>query len=427
MDIFDIVREKEKNKNAPLAKRMTPRNMQEYVGQTHILSPNKMLRRSIESDRLTSIILYGPPGTGKTALARIIAQTTEASFEVLNAVTSGVKDIKEVVRKASDDLGMYSKKTILFVDEIHRFNKTQQDALLPHVEVGLITLIGATTENPYIEVNRALLSRSTIYTLLHLKDEEIREILQGALQDKERGYGQLKVVIDEDAMNHLTSMASGDARMALNALELAVLTTPSDSENIIHIDLEVATESIQRRAITYDKKGDNHYDVVSAFIKSMRASKPDAALHYMVRMLDAGEDPRFITRRMMIFAAEDIGLADPPSLEVATHADYALKNLGMPEAYYPLCMACLYLSQARKSNACKIALKRALNDLKNEDIGKIPSFLQDHSFPRPLTDEYQKDDYAYPPDHQYTTKQSYLPVTLEGKKYYDADNIEKKL
>lgn len=418
MDIFDVVRDKEKKKNEPLAKRMSPRNFQEYIGQKHILAEGKMLRRSIDSDQLTSIILYGPPGTGKTALARLIARQTKSDFQVLNAVTSGVKDIKEVVANASDNLGMYSKKTILFVDEIHRFNKSQQDALLPHVEEGLVVLIGATTENPYVEVNRALLSRSTIYTLNRLAQNEIEQVLKGALIDSDRGYGQFSVEITKEALNHLTSMPNGDARMALNALELAVLTTSPNEFGKILIDIDVAVESIQRRAITYDKAGDNHYDVVSAFIKSMRASKPDAALHYMLRMLMAGEDPRYITRRMMIFAAEDIGLMDPQSLNIATSADYALKNLGLPEAYYPLSQACLYLSTAPKSNACKSALKQAMRDIEKEDIGEIPMILQDKNYQKSENGSQEESLYIYPPANDYKTGQEYMPTPLIGRKYY---------
>lgn len=418
MDIFDVVREKEKKKNEPLAKRMSPRNFREYIGQKHILDEGKMLRRAIDSDQLTSIILYGPPGTGKTALSRLIARQTKADFQVLNAVTSGVKDIKEVVANAKDNLGMYSKKTILFIDEIHRFNKSQQDALLPHVEEGLVVLIGATTENPYVEVNRALLSRSTIYSLNRLAQNELKQVLEGALSDPDRGYGQLSVEITQDALNHLTTMPNGDARMALNALELAVLTTSPNGNGTILIDINVAVESIQRRAITYDKAGDNHYDVVSAFIKSMRASKPDAALHYMLRMLMAGEDPRYITRRMMIFAAEDIGLMDPQSLNIATSADYALKNLGLPEAYYPLSQACLYLSTAPKSNACKAALKRAMRDIEKEDIGEIPRFLQDKNYEKPNNGRQEETLYIYPPANDYQTDQEYMPGPLVGKKYY---------
>lgn len=418
MDIFDVVRKNEIKKNQPLAKRMSPRNFDEYIGQKHILSKGKMLRRVIDSDQLTSIILHGPPGTGKTALARLIARQTKADFKVLNAVTSGVKDIKEVVAGARDNLGMYSKKSILFIDEIHRFNKSQQDALLPHVEEGLVVLIGATTENPYVEVNRALLSRSTIYSLNPLSPAELEQVLMGAVLDSERGYGKLDVDITPEAMNHLTTMPNGDARMALNALELAVLTTTPNEKGRIEINIEVAQESIQKRAITYDKAGDNHYDIVSAFIKSMRASKPDAALHYMLRMLKAGEDPRYITRRMMVFAAEDVGLMDPQALNIATAADYALKNLGLPEAYYPLSEACIYLSTAIKSNACKLALKAALQDIEREDIGEVPNYLQDKSFPKPENERKDKNLYIYPPENNYQTDQEYMPDTLVGRKYY---------
>ncbi len=418
MDLFDAIREKEMDKNAPLASRMTPRNFGEYVGQEHILGKDRLLRRCIDTDQLTSIILYGPPGTGKTALARLIAKTTQAQFRTLNAVTSGIKDIKDVILEASDNLGLLSQKTILFIDEIHRFNKTQQDALLPHVEKGLVTLIGATTENPYVEVNRALLSRSTIYRLNPLTPENIHAILLHAMKDKERGYGHVNIQMTSTASNHLCTMCNGDARMALNALELAVLSTKPNQQNIIHIDLPIASESIQRRSIQYDKQGDNHFDVISAFIKSMRASKPDAALHYMIRMIEAGEDPKYITRRMMIFAGEDIGLQDPQAMQIATSCDYALKNLGMPEAYYPLVEACLYLSLAPKSNACKVALGEAKKDILNHDIGDVPLFLQDQSFEKPQTDCQEESLYKYPPDHHYVTDQEYMPKPLIGKVYY---------
>lgn len=424
MDLFDSVRQAEKEKNAPLAKRMTPRTLEEYVGQEHILAPDKMLHRTILSDRLSSLILYGPPGTGKTALARIIAAQTSASFETLNAVSSGIKDIKEVVKKASDDLGLYGQKTILFIDEIHRFNKSQQDALLPHVEEGLLTLIGATTENPYVEVNRALLSRSTIYQLRALRPKDLEKILRRALEDEERGFGRLEVSLDPKALDHLVLTADGDARTALNALELAVLTTPPAKDSVIRIDKKVAEESIQQKTLSYDKKGDNHYDVVSAFIKSMRASKVDASLHYLIRMLEAGEDPRFVCRRMMIFASEDIGMADPQALLIATSADYALKNLGMPEAYYPMTQACIYLAQARKSNECKKALGRARKDVLKKDIGQVPFFLRDQTFPRGEAEEGEEAAYIYPPQAAYKTDQIYLPKPLEKARYYQADNLE---
>lgn len=421
MDLFEETRKRETARNAPLARRMSPVSLEEFVGQEHILGPGKMLRRSIEADRLSSLILYGPPGTGKTALARVIAHSTRAEFATLNAVTSGVAEIREVVSRARDLLGQYQKRTILFVDEIHRFNKAQQDALLPYVEEGLVVLIGATTENPNVEVIRALLSRSLVYRLEPLSGPEIRRILTRALADSERGYGNRGVEVDDAALNHLVEVADGDARRALNSLELAVLTTAPTAEGTVRIGLEVAVEAIQRRPPAYDRQGDNHYDAASAFIKSLRASRPDAALHYLARMLEAGEDPRFITRRMMIFAGEDVGLADPRALSVAVDADYALKNLGMPEAVYPLSLACLYLARAPKSNDAKSAIQAAAKDIREGRAGEIPVFLRDLTIQRPGREpgsrEKSPEPYLYPPDHGYQTGQEYMPETLRGRRY----------
>ncbi len=421
MDLLDYAREREQEKNAPLARRMRPRNLDEFVGQEHILGPGKMLRRAISADRLSSLIFFGPTGCGKTALAEVIALTTRSSFKRINAVTAGVAQIREVVEEAREQLGMHGQKTILFVDEIHRFNKSQQDALLPYVEDGLICLIGATTENPYVEVNSALISRSIIYRLLPLNAKDVHRVLDNALKDRIRGYGALDIQLTPEAARHLVFMADGDARKALNALEIAVLTSEPDSQGRLQISLDAAEESIQRKAVLYDKKGDNHYDVISAFIKSMRASRPDAALHYLARMLEAGEDPRFICRRMMIFASEDVGLADPQALNVATAADYALKNLGMPEAQFSLSEACLYLSRAPKSNACKTAILDATADIRAKAYGDVPPYLQDKSFKRPPVvegDPTAEEPYLYPPNHNYQTGQEYMPEGLEGRVYY---------
>ncbi len=418
MDLFSLASEQEQEKNAPLARRMRPRNLDEYVGQEHIIGEGKMLRRAIMADRLGSLIFCGPTGSGKTALAEVIAQTTSSTFVRLNAVTAGVSQIREVVEQARDQLGMYGKRTILFVDEIHRFNKSQQDALLPYVEDGLLTLIGATTENPYVEVNKALISRSTIYRLEPLGPDQIRLVLARALEDARRGYGNLQVEVIPEAMDHLVFAADGDARRALNALELAVLTTSPGEDGLIRIGSVEAAESIRQKVLTYDKNGDQHYDVVSAFIKSMRASRPDAALHYMVRMLESGEDPRFVSRRMMIFASEDIGLADPAALTQATAADYALKNLGMPEAKFALTQACLYLALAPKSNACKTAVMAAVRDLEDLVPGDVPAFLQDKTYKKVPGSRQADDLYIYPPDHGYQTDQEYMPEGLMGRRYY---------
>jgi putative ATPase len=361
-NLFEYGRKQQKEREQPLAARVRPRTLDEFVGQEHIVGPGTLLRRAIEADRISSMILWGPPGSGKTTLAMIVSHHTAAHFESISAVMAGVKDIRRLVDEAKDRRNMYGQHTILLVDEIHRFNKAQQDALLPYVEDGTILLIGATTENPYFEVISALVSRSRVFQLRPLADEEIEIVLQRALSDEQRGLGQIPVQIDAEALAHLVYVAGGDARNALNALELAVTTTPANKNGIVRVDLEVAQESIQRRALLYDRDGDAHYDTISAFIKSVRGGDPDAALYWMARMIYSGEDPRFIVRRMIILASEDIGLADPQALSIATAAAQALEWVGLPEAQYALAEAAIYLSTAPKSNSCGAyfkALKRA--------------------------------------------------------------------
>ncbi|HEY9663747.1 MAG TPA: AAA family ATPase, partial [Allocoleopsis sp.] len=368
---------------APLAARMRPRTLDEFIGQEHIIGQGRLLRRAIQADQLSSLIFYGPPGTGKTTLAQIIANTTQAHFISINAVLSGVKEIREAISTAQAQRGMHSRKTILFIDEVHRFNKAQQDALLPWVENGTVILIGATTENPYFEVNKALVSRSRIFQLKLLDQSALQQVLQQSLTDHDRGYGQLNVKIDDDAVAHLTNIANGDARALLNALELAVETTPQ-IENTIHITLAVAEESIQRRAVLYDKEGDAHFDTISAFIKSVRGSDPDAALYWLARMVYAGEDPRFIFRRLLILASEDIGLADPQAVVVINACTEAFERVGMPEGRYPLAQATLYLATAPKSNSV-MGFFDALATIEQEQAADVPVHLQDanrdkHSF-----------------------------------------------
>jgi putative ATPase len=427
MNLFDYGRHIKQKDNAPLARRMRPESLEEYVGQSEIIGPGKLLRRAIEADKISSVIFYGPPGVGKTALAQIIAKHTEASFVRLNAVTAGINEIRQVIKEAKDRLGMYGKRTILFIDEIHRFNKSQQDALLPYVEDGLLTFIGATTENPYFEVNSALLSRSQIFSLEKLLPCELDKILNNALENKEKGLGNLNVKLSPKARKHIIEKSDGDARKVLNALELAVLTTPPDEEGIIVINLEVAEQSIQHKAILYDKSGDQHYDVISAFIKSIRGSDPDASIHWLARMLEAGEDPRFIARRMIILAAEDIGLADPRALNIAVSAAQALEYVGMPEARLPLTEACLYLACAPKSNAVIKAIDGAVKDIKEIPIGVVPNHLKDAHYKGAQNLEHGL-GYVYPHDYpENYVKQNYLPEALKGKKYYTpSENGEEK-
>ena len=364
MDLFDYMRKTNQENDSPLAMRLRPRTLEEVVGQQHIVGKDKLLYRAIKADKLSSIIFYGPPGTGKTTLAKVIANTTSADFCQINATVAGKKEMEDVVERAKNNLGMYGKKTILFVDEIHRFNKGQQDYLLPFVEDGTIVLVGATTENPYFEVNGALISRSIIFELKPLSKEDIKEILKRAVYDKERGMGSYKADIDDEALEFLADIANGDARSALNAIELGILTTDRSDDGLIHIDLKTAEQCIQKRAVRYDKTGDNHYDTISAFIKSMRGSDPDAVSYYLAKMLYAGEDIKFIARRIMICASEDVGNADPYALVVATNAALAVERIGMPEARIILSQAALYVACAPKSNSCYMAVDKAMELLR---------------------------------------------------------------
>jgi len=417
MDLFEHASRGRIEREAPLAARMRPRTLDELVGQEAIVGPGRLLRRAIESDRLfSSIILWGPPGTGKTSLAMIIAQRTQAHFEALSAVLSGVADLRRVIAEAKERRVMQGQRTILLVDEIHRFNKAQQDALLPHVENGTVTLIGATTENPYFEVNSALVSRSRIFQMRPLDEKELLGLLQRALTDPERGYGGRKIEAEPEALAHLAHVAGGDARVAYNALELAVESTPPDADGIIHIDLAVAQESIQRRAILYDRDGDAHYDTISAFIKSVRGSDPDAALYWLAKMVYAGEDPKFIMRRLLILAAEDIGLADPQAIAVAASCARALEWVGLPEAQYHLAEATLYLATAPKSNSCG-AYWRALAQVEAEGKVDVPRHLQDAN--RDAEGLGHGDGYLYPHAfHGHWVPQLYLPESLRGKVFY---------
>lgn len=428
MDLFEYNRQQNIEKESPLASRLRPRTLDEFCGQEHIVGKGRLLYRAIKADRISSVIFYGPPGTGKTTLAKIIANTTKSEFKQLNATTSGVKDIKEIIEKAKDIYGMNNKKTILFIDEIHRFNKSQQDSLLPHVEDGTIILIGATTENPYFEVNKALVSRSIIFELKPLDKENIKTLIKRALNDNERGLGIYNCEITEEALDFLSDRANGDARTALNAIELAVLTTDKNEEGKIIIDIETAEECIQKRALNYDKDGDNHYDTISAFIKSMRGSDPDAALYYLAKMIYAGEDPKFIARRIVICASEDVGNADPHALQVAVSAAEAVNFIGMPESRIILAQAVTYISCAPKSNASYVAIDKALEDVKNISIKTVPPHLKDCHYSG--SKELGHTGYKYAHDYEgHYVKQQYLPDELLGRIYYEpSDNgVEKKI
>ena len=422
MDIFDFMREqneKSGKKESPLARRLRPTTLSDIVGQEHILGPGKMLTRAIQADKLSSVILYGPPGTGKTSLAYVIANTTKAEFKEINATTSGKKDMEAVVAGAKDALSMYGRKTILFVDEIHRFNKAQQDFLLPYVEDGTVILIGATTENPYFEVNGALISRSTVFRLNLLSRENIETLIRRAVTDKERGMGVYNAEISEEAVVFLADMAEGDARQALNAVELAVLTTPPDEKTgKIFIDVSVAEECIQRRNIHYDKEGDNHYDTISAFIKSMRGSDPDAAVYYLAKMLYAGESVTFIARRIMICASEDVGNADPQALQVAVAAAQAVERVGMPESQLILAHAAIYVASAPKSNAVTNAIYAAMNAVKEYGGAEVPLHLRDAHYGG--AKDLGHVGYLYAHDFpEHFVKQQYLPDPLVGSSFYE--------
>ena len=417
MDLFDYMREQNKENESPLASRLRPTTLDEVVGQEHIIGKGKLLYRAIKADKLSSILFYGPPGTGKTTLAKVIANTTSAEFMQINATSAGKKDMEEVVQKAKDNAGMYGKKTILFIDEIHRFNKGQQDYLLPFVEDGTVILIGATTENPYFEVNAALLSRSIIFELHPLSAENIKTLLQRAVSD-ENGLAAYKAKIDPDALDFLAEISGGDARMALNAIELGVLTTQRSEDGIIHITQEVASECIQKRVVRYDKSGDNHYDTISAFIKSMRGSDPDAAVYYLARMLYAGEDIKFIARRIMICASEDVSNADPMALVVATSAAQAVERIGMPEARIILAQAVTYVASAPKSNSAITAIDEAIESVRNEKISGIPTHLQDAHY-KSASKLGHGVGYQYAhafPNHY--VEQQYLPDELVGRSFY---------
>ena len=428
MDIFDYMQKRRGDDESPLASRLRPSTLDEVVGQEHIIGPDKLLYRAISADKLSSIIFYGPPGTGKTTLAKVIANTTKGDFTQLNATVSGKKDMEEVTGRAKDTLKMYGRRTILFIDEIHRFNKGQQDYLLPFVEDGTIILIGATTEKPYFEVNAALLSRSAIFELKPLDRSDIKKIILRAVTDEKKGLGAYHAEVSDEAIDFLSDMANGDARSALNAIELAVLTTEPGEDGIIRIDIDVASECIQKRVIKYDKGADNHYDVISAFIKSMRGSDPDAANYYLARMLYAGEDVKFIARRIMICAAEDVGMADPQALVVATSAAQAVERVGMPEGRIILAEAATYVATAPKSNASYLAIDAALETVKNTKTGEVPRHLQNvHADSKGME---RKQGYLYAHDFKnHYVDQQYLPDNLVGTRFYEPGDLgyEKKV
>ena len=422
MDLFDYMRETTKKKESPLASRLRPKTLEEVVGQQHIIGKDKLLYRAIKADKLSSIIFYGPPGTGKTTLAKVIANTTSANFTQINATVAGKKDMEEVVRQAKDNQGMYGKTTILFVDEIHRFNKGQQDYLLPFVEDGTLILIGATTENPYFEVNGALISRSSIFELKPLEKEDIRRLIMRALTDEERGMGSYHAIIDEDALEFLADICGGDARNALNAIELGVLTTERSEDGKIHITIDVVSECIQKRVVRYDKGGDNHYDTISAFIKSMRGSDPDAAVFYLAKMLYAGEDVKFIARRIMICASEDVGNADPMAISVAVAAAQAVERVGMPEAQIILSQAVLYVATAPKSNSAVNAIMAA-NAAVRAHKTTVPSHLQDAHY-KGSANLGRGTGYKYAHDYpNHYVEQQYLPEEIKDMQFYEPSDM----
>ena len=423
MDLFDFMRNENMEKDSPLASRLRPTTLDEVVGQEHIIGKDKLLYRAIKADKLSSIIFYGPPGTGKTTLAKVIANTTSAEFTQINATVTGKKDMEEVVEKAKQTMGMYGRKTILFVDEIHRFNKGQQDYLLPFVEDGTLILIGATTENPYFEVNGALISRSIVFELKPLSTDNIKQLILRAVDDKEKGMGAFNARIDDDAADFLAEISNGDARTALNAIELGILTTDKSEDGTIHITMEVAEQCIQKRAVRYDKSGDNHYDTESAFIKSMRGSDPDAALYYLAKMLYAGESVEFIARRIMISAAEDVGMADPNALTVAVSAANAVHQIGMPEAKIILAEAVVYMATAPKSNASYMGLEKAMSAVQNTKISGIPVHLMDAHY-KGAAKLGHGDGYKYAHDYEnHYVNQQYLPDELVNEVFYNPGDL----
>ncbi|WMJ75832.1 MULTISPECIES: replication-associated recombination protein A [unclassified Sedimentibacter] len=417
MNIFEMQYENNIKKKGPLAERMRPMNLSDFVGQKHIVGEGRILNRAIKADKLSSAIFYGPPGTGKTTLARIIAENTNNNFTTLNAVTSGIKDIKGKISFAVDELSIYNRRTILFIDEIHRFNKAQQDALLPYVENGTIILVGATTENPYFEVNQALISRSLVFEFQKITNEDIKMVVRNALKDEERGYGKKNIELEDDALNHIVENSNGDIRKALSALELGVETTSEVNGRII-IDINVAVECIQRKKIEYDKNGDSHYDTISAFIKSMRGSDPDAAVFWLAKMIKAGEDPKFIARRIIICASEDVGNADPRALEVAVNAFKAVEIIGFPEGRITLAQAAIYVACAPKSNASIIAISRAMDAVEKNSL-EVPLHLRDSHYGG--AEKLNRGvSYKYPHDYdKFYVKQSYLPETLKNTSFYE--------
>lgn len=422
MDLFDYMREQKSDKESPLASRLRPTCLEEVVGQQHIIGKDKLLYRAIKADKLGSLIFYGPPGTGKTTLAKVIANTTSAEFKQINATIAGKKDMEEVVQQAKNNMGMYGKKTILFVDEIHRFNKGQQDYLLPFVEDGTLILIGATTENPYFEVNGALISRSSVFELKSLDKEDIKTLLRRAVYDNEKGMGSYRAEITDEALEFLADISGGDARNALNAIELGILTTERSEDGKIYITIDVAQECIQKRVVRYDKTGDNHYDTISAFIKSMRGSDPDAAVYYLAKMLYAGEDIKFIARRMMICASEDVGNADPNALTVAVAASQAVERIGMPEAQIILAQAATYIASAPKSNASYLAIGAAMESVKNQKT-TVPAHLQDAHY-KGSAQLGHGVGYKYAHDYpEHYVKQQYLPDEIRGAKFYEPTDI----
>lgn len=418
MDIFEMQYNQAIKSNGPLAERIRPDSLEYFVGQEHIIGKGKILNRAIEADKLSSAIFYGPPGTGKTTLSRIIAEKTNNNFTTINAVTSGIKDIKEKIDEAKNNLSLYNKRTILFIDEIHRFNKSQQDALLPYVENGTIILIGATTENPYFEVNSALISRSLIFEFKKITEDDIKKVLLRAIKDKTNGYGNLNISVEDGALEHIIDCCNGDVRKALSSLELGVATTKPNSEGVINITLEVAEECIQNKKILYDKNGDNHYDTISAFIKSMRGSDPDAAIYWLAKMIKAGEDPKFIARRIIICASEDVGNADPRALEVAVNAFKAVEIIGMPEGRICLAQAVTYIACAPKSNAAYKAINIALDAIEKY-TNEVPNHLKDRSYAG-ASKLNRGTEYKYPHDYSKSyVKQNYMPEQIKGIKFYD--------